>query len=415
MPLAPSGELTSIGLGREVGGYGVAPAVPSVFIPADNVSFDGTNSFNEKPGARKRIGRTRANTGLYMGKGSADFEADPDSIGALLALTCGTETVTTNALNPGSAAAVATTVGAGAGFGAGWQTVTPTAMTGIAPGQSLTIDTAGLLETVIVKASSTTTFTAYFKFAHAAGVTIVNATLVTAYDHTFTLASPRPSFTAQINRITDARNCVGNKVSQLSFATTAKAILTAKLTTEYQTELITGSPTTPAYSTLDAFSYENPANQGLIAGVASDATLQSWQVDINTGLTTDFPNFNGGRLRGQLPETVTKVSGSAVLAYETETVMKAFWGNVGGATGPQTIVVPLSFLFKFVANDFVNATVPYALQVILGTCLITSNTVPLKAASYLTQSVKFECYESTNGASDDFRGILTNAASGASI
>jgi hypothetical protein len=410
MPLAPSGELTSIGFGRETT-PGTA-ATPTVWIPADNVSFDGTNAFNEKPGARKRIGRTRMNTGMYSGKGSMDAECDPDSIGALLALLMGSETVTSNAANP-SAQAVTTT--SAAAIPIGFQTVTPVAMTNIVVGQSLTVDTAGNLEVVRVRAVSTTTFSAYFKFAHAAGVTITNAAVVTAYNHTFNLASPRPFFTTQINRVTDARNCVGNKFASFSLAASAKAILSAKCATEYLTELTTGSVTTPVYSTLDAFSYESPLNQGLINGVQSDATIQSWQVDVNTGLVTDFPKFGGGRTRGQMPETVTKVSGSAVLAYETETMMNAFWGNVGGATGPQTIVLPLSLSFLFSAVDWVNTAVPFSLTVSLGTCLITANTVPIKAANYLTQQVKWENAESINGAQDDVIFVLTNAASGASI
>ena len=414
MPLAPSGELTSIGLGVE-STYGTA-AIPTIFLPADNVVFAGTNAFNERPGARKRRGRTRPSTGMYMGKGSFDAEADPDNLGALLQLVTGAETVTPNAANPQQSAVVATT--STNPIPAGFSTVTPASLAGIAVGASLVYpadagNTNG--ETIVVKAVSNGTYSAYHKFAHAAGVAITNAPIVLAYDHLFTLASPLKFFTAQINEVISARNCVGNKIAQLSLSATSKAILSSKVTTEYQTEYHTSSPVTPSYSTLEAFAFETAGNFGTLNGLPSRATIQSWSVDVNTGLTTDFPNFGGGRLRAQIPETILKVSGALQIAYETDDIQQAFWGNIAGATSPQSIVLPLGFRFGFVSSDNANAAVPYEVQIIVGAAMLSQASKPIKAGSYLTQACRFEGYESINGASDDFSAILTNAASGPSI
>jgi hypothetical protein len=51
----------------------------------------------------------------------------------------------------------------------------------------------------------------------------------------------------------------------------------------------------------------------------------------------------------------------------------------------------------------------------MSTAMLSSADVPIKSADYLKLSCKFEAYESINGAGDDIKIILTNAASGASI
>lgn len=413
MALAPSGELSSIGIARETT-YGTAPASGYIFYPSDNVAFESTNEFNQRPGARKRIGTTRPGTGMIMGKGSFEAEADPDTLGALLALVMGAEAIAPNAGNPATAAAVSTTIVGP--VSPGLQTVTPASLTGITAGSSLTIDAGANAETVVVKVPPLGgTFTALFRQSHAAGVAVVSAPLVLAYDHTFTLASPRPFFTAQINEVIQARNCVGNKISQLSIAPTSKAILTCKVSTEYQADFLTTTPVTPIYSNLEAYSFTTAGNYGQINGAQSDATIMSWDSNIATGLVAEYPNFGGGRLRSQLPEEQTKVTGGMMLGFETTTLNQAFWGNAAGATGPQNLVLPVSLSYKFVSTDGINASVVYSLQVIMGQCMISANSRPIRAGNYISQSVKFLANETLNGANDDVRFVVTSAAAGASI
>lgn len=409
MAQAPSGELTSIGIAKETT-FGTAVS-PSQFLICSDVNVNGVNEFLERPGSRKRIGRTKPSTGMYSIKGSLSHECDPDNTGSLLALTLGTENTAANAANP-TAAAVTTTLTVGTPVG--FVLAIPAAMTNITRGQSLTIDTAGNAETVVVQQVTATGFYAYFTKVHASAVAISNAAVVLGYDHTFTLGSPRSSFTLQLNRIIDAVNYFGCKSSQLSIKVSEKSIIEAVLTVEGQSEAFVGSPTTPSYSTLFPFRFESPTNTAKINGVASDATIMGWNVDINTGLTVDFPSFGNGRLRAQMPETVTKVTGGLDLAFETETAMQAFWG-ISGATGPQSVVLPSALDFKLVSSDMVNTAVTYALEIIMGTVMITGNPINVQPAGYLKQSAKFECYESINGAADDVKMILTNGNSGSSI
>jgi hypothetical protein len=409
MPLAPSGELTSIGVGRETT-FG-SPVVPTTFLISDDLSYLGMNEFLERPGSRKRIGRTKPSTGMFTGKATGNFEFDPDNTGALLALTMGAEVVTTNLANP-AAAAVTSTLSAATAIG--FVDFTPAAMTNITVGQSLTIDTSTQAETVVVKAITPTTFRAYGTKTHASGVAVVDAAVVLAYDHTFTLGSPRGFFTSQINRITDAVAFTGGKVSTLSVAVGEKAIITGKLGVEYQNEVYVSTPATPAYSTLFPFKFMTVGNSVLLDGAVSDADIIDWNFVVNTGLITDFPVFGNGRLRGQLPEAMTKVSGGMTLAFETATLYQKFWGK-RTATGPQSLVLPVSLAFVLQSDDYVNTAVPYALQVIMATCMLSADDVAIKSADYLKQAVKFECYESINGAADDVKLILTNAASAVSI
>ncbi|MGH7757625.1 MAG: phage tail tube protein, partial [Vulcanimicrobiaceae bacterium] len=316
MPIAPSGEKTSLGIGKEAS-YGSA-ATPTVFLICTDTSFNGTNSLLDRLGARKRVGRSLAATGMYMGKGTLTAEADPDNLGALLALTMGAETVAANAGNP-IAPTISTTLSAATTYIGPAVWCTPAAMTNIVPGVQLNIDAAANIENVTVKAVTATQFAVALTKTHLSGAAVVAGTLSLGYDHTFTLASPRNSFTSQIGRVVDNVNAIGGKIQQLDLSMTEKSILEAKATVEYQVDAFIASPTTPAYSTLYPFIFETPGNQGKVLGAQSDATIMSWNCQVQTGLITDYPSFGGGRLRAQLPETLTKVMGSLTLGFETET------------------------------------------------------------------------------------------------
>lgn len=453
MPLAPSGELTSVMIGRETT-FGSAVVTTTALI-CDTASFLGSNQFLERPGARQRIGRTEPVTGMFMGKGSLSFEVDPDTIGAVLKLLMGAEsiapayvaptnvpgaptgtggtfpatgnyrwkvvfknaTVIATGTNAAAYAAVITGISAEsaqANVTATTQNVTLTL--GAAPSGSTVMDiyrtaAAGASGSEMLIASNVAASTTYTDTGLANGTVALPSDV---YTHTFTLASPRSSFTAQFNRVADALNAVGNKISQLSMSVNSKAILMAKLATEYASEAYVGSPVAPSYSTLYPFSFETPGNFGKINGVNSTATIQAWNFDVNTALTTDFPAFGNGRYRGQMPEGATKAAGGMELAFETTDMVKNFWGSPT-ATGPQSIVLPIALDYKLVSTDLANVNNPFALEVIMGKAKLTANDVAQNQGNYLKQMAKFELYETANGASDDIKFILTNQAPGSSI
>jgi hypothetical protein len=406
---APSAELITLGIGKEVT-YGTAVS-PTLFLIPSSEGYDGTNELLERPGARKRIGQTEQLTGLFTGKGQMQVEVDPDTIGALFLLTMGAEAIAADASNP-SALPVTTTLSQAQPIGANW--ATPAAMTNIVKGQSLTVDTGGGAETVVVRAITSTQFFAYFSKVHASSVTVVNASVVLAYDHTFTLASPRNSFTAQLNDVISAKNAFGAKIAKLSFKITPKAIIEAMCNVEYQGEANVSSPTSPSFSTLRGMVFTTPGNAITMNGIAMDSSVQGITLDIDVGLILDYPRYGGGRYRGQLPETITKVSGSLDLAFETQTALDNFWG-APGATGPQGDVLPAPLVITIDSVDYVNTALPYSITITIPMAKPKTAPVTRKVKDYLKQTWQFDASESINGAGDDAKFVLVNAASGASF
>lgn len=251
------------------------------------------------------------------------------------------------------------------------------------------------------------TFGPVLKLTQGAETVVANG--ATGWDHTYTIASPRANFTAQINRVTDAINCTGNRVASLNLTANPKSILEARVTTEYASEALVGTPVAPTYSTLYPFVFENPGNYGQINGVQSAATILAWDINVATGLTADFSGFGLGRIRGPYPETLTKVNGGCTIAFEDDTAYRLFWG-ADAATGPQSTITSTSLAFKYVSTDLIAAGLPYSLQVICANCFIQGADVNIRPQGYLTQVIKFEAFETTNGASDDVKFILTNAS-----
>jgi hypothetical protein len=409
---APSAELATVGIGRETT-YGTAVS-PTLFLIPSSENFDGTNELLDRPGARKRVGQTEAQTGLFTGKGQMQVEADGDSLGALLLLAMGAEAFIADPGNPGSNPAV-TTSSSGQAYGPGWAWVTPAAMTNITVGNKLKVDTATPQENVVVRAVTATQFFAYFTNAHSGSVTIVQATTVTnAYDHTFTLASPRYSFTAQLNDVIMAKNAFGCKMSQLSFKLTPKAILEAMCQIEYQGEAFVGSPVSPTFSTLRGFTFTNPGNSFSMNGIALDSSVQDFSVDINVGLVTDYPKLGNGRYRGQLAETVTKVTGSFAIAFETETALQQFWG-APGVTNPQGQIMPAPLQIVLASTDPINSAVSTSLTINIPMAKFKTAPRAMKVGDYLKQTFQFQASESVNGAGDDANFVLVNSNASASF
>jgi hypothetical protein len=408
---APSGELTSIMCGKEsVFGTAVTPTATHI---ADSVNFAGSNETLERPGATKAVGQNDEPTGMFLAKYDLSLEPDPDNFGSIALLTMGAEAFGANANNP-TVPGGSTTLNGATVVGA--TTFTLTSVTGYATGNGFRID-AGLptQEDFIqtgAPVGNVVTVTTPAKYNHANAAAVTPCTL--AYDHTFSLASPRLSATWQINRILESLNLVGAKVSQLQLNMTPKQILQCKLSGPYANEAVIGSPTSPTYSVINPPIFEQPGNALTINGVVADATCMGWQVQVNTGVVTDYPKFGNGRFPSVFPENKTVVTLSLDMAYETTTQERNFWGGQS-VTGPQATVpsFPLTILVQ--SPDAVNAGTQYKLALNFGKCKPISAPVPAKAKDYLKQTIKFKVYMSTRGANDDLKMVLTNASNAASL
>lgn len=183
---------------------------------------------------------------------------------------------------------------------------------------------------------------------------------------------------------------------------------------EYQGEANVNSPTSPSFSTLRGLVFTTPGNAITMNGIAIDSSVQGVSLDIDVGLITDYPKLGSGRYRAQLPETVTKVTGSLDLAFETDTMLQGFWG-APGSTGPQGDVLPAPLVITIDSVDMINTGIPYSLTITIPMAKPKTAPITRKVGDYLKQTWQFEASESTNGAGDDAKFVLENAASGASF
>lgn len=408
---APSAELTSLMIAKETV-FGTAATPTTTMIP-DSVSFTGTNETLERPGATKAVGQNDEPVGMFMGKWNVSAEADPDTIGAWFLLAMGSESYAAASGNP--TASGTTTLSAASAVAA--TTFTLTSTSGFVSGCGFRID-AGLptQEDFIqtgAPSGQVVTVTTAAKYAHASGAAVAPCTL--GYTHTYTLASPRLSFTAQRNLVNGSFNYMGCKVGTLDLSMTPKAILSAKISGPYANEAYVSSPTSPTYSTINPEIFEQTANLVTINGIAADATVQSFQTSIATGVVTDYPKYGNGRIAYIFPEQKTVVSLKLTLAFETMTQLYNFWGGQN-VTGPQSTVPSLPNT-SIVCNspDAINAGVQYGFTLTFGKVKFVTAPLDTKAKSYITQQVSAKVYMATRGANNDVSIALNNATNAASL
>lgn len=407
MPQSPQFELSSLGLAKEPA-FAVQTS-PTTYVSAQDVDFHGTTEVLARGAARGNVSRELGATGAYTGVGSATIELDPDIAQSILAMSLGAESVSPNATVQTAGAAVTTTSVAGVGY-LGSQDITPVAMTGITAGMLLRLDAGGQKqEDVRVESITATTFHAAPKRTHAPNFTIVQTPLSLAYDHLFTIGSPRPTATFQWNRKQDCVAFIGNKISSLQISGAPKQILLAKIATQYSTEQQITVPGTPSFSTVNPFRFEDAGNTAIVNG-QSRADILSYNLSLNTGLIGSEQVFGHGRFTGSSPEGLSMVSGDAMMQFENEDMQQYFWG-AKASTSPQSTVQPISFSFFWQGQDYINAAVRYGITFTMPACIITSNPTPGRAGGLLQQNVKFEAYQSVPGAMDDLSVILTNANS----
>lgn len=412
--MASSSELSALGIGKETT-PGTA-VVPTLWLPARNVALDLDYTNHERSAPKQRVGRTVAADGTALGKGGFDLECEPPALAAILNLIMGAESIGANAANP--------TVPTGAPTLSGPTVVGATVLpfssaTGYIAGNGFRVDAGLATQEDFVIASVATnnvTVTAPAKYAHATAAAIAPCAL--AYDHTFTLASPRNYFSAQWNRINGlagggTKVAAGCKLDSVSFTPNAKDVLLAKVALEYLTEANVSAPAAPSFSTLTPILFEQSSNYAKIAGVNSDALVTQFGITVNAGLIKDFFGI-GNRTRTAIPEGSSMVNGTIDLAFESANMQQRFWG-APGATGPQSIVTPVVLNMLLASNDNVNASVPYQVQFIIGKAKLTGLTVKASGKSYITQAAKFEAYETANALQDDLKVVLSNNVNTASI
>ena len=240
-----------------------------------------------------------------------------------------------------------------------------------------------------------------------------SSTSSTAYSSTLTLGA-LPSFSTEINRVTDAVDLLGCKVNGMSLSFDPGKGLTPKFDLSYATEAVQASPTTPTFSTKLPFSFTNPANVvqvfGAVAGQAGQVTVHQFSVDLKNNLVTNYYSAgSGSRAVVDLPQQGAMVSGKARLGFETDLAYQKF---LGGATAPGNTVAGVAFDLALFTSDQIDGTlsINYGIEIIVPNCVISTHSAKITSGGIIYQDISFEAGESANGANDDLKIVLTNIA-----
>ncbi len=410
--IAPFGDLESLGIGKETT-FGTF-ATPTTFYAFNQFDPKPQNVTVARTAARKHYGQARPATAGYEATATLDAEFDPDVIAQIIAYGFGGQSTPTLDIFASTLSA-ATTIGANS-----FSVVTTAAMVNdpgfLIPGQKVTIDTAANLETLTVQTvtpsdsvstPSVFTTTTNAAFAHASGVaTVVTAT--NAYLSTFSM-STLPSFSIELNRITDAVRYLGCMVDTMDFTATAKKGVDVKIGLVYQNEFVTtpGACTTPTYSTKLPLMFEHPANlsimNGAVMGQFGQVTVQSFSIKVNNNLMKGYYSFGQGRQVQSFPQQLRTISGTVGLGFETDAAYLAF---LGAATGPNPITVPeVAVAFSAVGSDIIDTgtNTPFSFRFILPNNTIDTHAVANQSTKVLMQTFNLKAAESLAGANDDMK------------
>jgi hypothetical protein len=350
-------------------------------------------------GARGQIDTPYPAQGGRSVSGSVSLESTADTIGWWLAMGMGKQSTPSTTI-------VSTTVKTASLVGD--SSITMTSGLNIFPGMILSVDTSTNLESLTVKsvAGNVVTFTSSATKAHAQGVA-VTCTATSAYLSKFTLGTPLPSFTSEINTFgssagssLECDDFLGCMVDSLAFAL-AKGQIKITPSLIAQTFANQGSPTTAAYSTKNPFIFEQqfspPQWNATIIGTGTESSVISVSATLNNALQKDLFSLGNGNLCRKPQEGKRSVSGSIALDFATTTVRDAFQN---AASGGQKAAVALTL--PIAGTDVADATVgvPYALTIVLPKVYLSGWDGGWKSNGPLQQQVSFSAHPSGQGNND---------------
>lgn len=408
MPTAltvPYGNLATFGAAKETN-YGtfVAPDVFHIIESADP-SFQFVTI--PRTGAAGHRGQRRPIPAVFKGSFSFEPEPDGDTVGQLLAYAMGEQSTPTLTLLSETLSS-ATTIGATA-FPVG-----STAPLCVIPGSTITIDTSTAQEELTVANppvtvsggvySINTTTGATKAHSSAASITLVSTT---AYLSTL-IFGQLPSFSGELNRVTETHDLLGCKMSSLDITLDKQKALAAKFAIMFQQPVKQTSPTTPTYSTKVPPIFNNPNAIAVFNGiplVVGGTTLHSFSASLKNNLDeTQFPL--GSQYAADYPEKQRQVTGTFMLGFEQETFLDAFLAD-GLANVSQTfsILIP--------STDLADSTngVPYAVKLDFNNITTEQHNAPVKSTDLIYQTFKFTAAETAPQANDDMKITLVNTAS----
>jgi hypothetical protein len=101
---------------------------------------------------------------------------------------------------------------------------------------------------------------------------------------------------------------------------------------------------------------------------------------------TDYPKLSNGRYRGQLAETVAKVTGSFAIAFGT-TALQQFWG-APGTTNPQGQIMPAPVQIVLASTGPINNTLSTSLRINIPMAKFKTVARAMKVGDYAVPEVE---------------------------
>lgn len=413
----PVGELETLGIGKE--------STPFVF--ASPTLFHAFTTFDPKPknetvprtGTRKRYGQTFPATGAFAGDASLEVESDPDTLGQLLAYAMGAQSAPSTTIYSGTLASA---------FNSGGNTASLNNVDNLAIGSTVTFN-GGTPETLVVASITgngppySVTFTTNAANTHAISSTCTQVS-ASAFASKMTLSTV-PTFSVQLNRVTDAVDYIGCIIDSMSLTINPKAGLVPKFNLGYATEANDASPTAPTFSTKFPFTFEHPYNLqtlGVASTVGGQMIGQSGQVStlgmsltLNNNIDKSYYSGANGRKIQNWPQQQRSVKGSVTLGFETNTAYQDFLGTSGASATINGIAIPgLCFTWVMCNASIADGTlgIPYMISFKLPNLFANSHAISNKSTGVLQQTLDFDAAESGNGNQDDLTILYvgTNAS-----
>ena len=206
---------------------------------------------------------------------------------------------------------------------------------------------------------------------------------------------------------------VGCKVNQLDISCKFGDFLKVKADILGQTAVVSSASLSPTFSNRDFFEF---AHMGSLAGGAS--TLNGVSIDVTDfqiALKNNLKAHNGstgGRFVVGMNETTRDVSGQFTVEYDSQladSINLLLWGSATGPSAGKLSRVPVLFTFTQTASAGLTPSISFS----LGQITVQDISMTRKRNDVLVQQVKFMVSESTVGAADDLKIVLTNTASSA--
>lgn len=212
-------------------------------------------------------------------------------------------------------------------------------------------------------------------------------------EHVFTPAEPLPSLSVEVDRDTDTVRHTGCGVDTLELSHTAEERLTASVDLPAQTPDGSVSSSTPAYSDLRNFRFQDIDLS--VAGTTRNADVQDLTLTIENSLDA---LYRGNRTVSKMAVGERSITATATLDFETTDLFEQFLGSTG-ATSPGDQLANVAMDATWTTPETVeDTTTNYALRWRMPTMTVNTHEATINQNDAIAEDVEFRAlYDTTIG------------------